>query len=161
MVLSVRAAPHEISFAFILPVGEHGNPCIAQRGTIFVDADRIRNRFRASALTVEVNKGTYAAGLEEAVGRQVIHSGIKAHIFNGENRHVMLHFGKSSEEGYRVMPLCTGKTEQERDVCMERRVMAGQLEECKAIIVLIQIAVPAPGGIGIRIMTRGGGKLIR
>lgn len=39
--------------------------------------------------------------------------------------------------------------------------MAGQLEESKAIIILIQIAVPAPGGIGIRIMARSGGKLIR
>lgn len=118
MVFSIRAAPHEISFAFILPVWKHGKSCIAQRGTVFVNADGIRNCFRASALVVEINKGAYAACLEEVVGGQIIHSGIKAHVFYGESRHVFLHFGKSGEETYRVMPLCAGKTEDERDICM-------------------------------------------
>lgn len=119
MFFPIRTAPHEISFTFILPVWKHGKPCIAQGSAVFVNADRVRNCFRASTVVIEINKSTDAAILEEAVGGQVIHSGIKAHIFNGESGHVFLHFGKSGEEAYRVMPLCTGKTEKERHIGME------------------------------------------
>lgn len=84
MIFSIRAAPHEVPFAFFLSIWEHGKPGIAQRGTVFVNADGIMDRFRASAFAVEVNKGAYATCLEETVSGHVIHSGIKAHIFDGE-----------------------------------------------------------------------------
>ena len=157
MFFSIRTAPYEISFAFVLSVWVHGKADITERSSVSVNVYRIRDSFRASTSAVKVNKGTYTAILEETVGGHVIHSRIKAHILYGECRHMLLHFAKGSKKTYRVMPLSAGKAQEERDIRVKGAVMAGQLKERK---VLIQITVPSPCGIRVRIMAGSGSKFL-
>lgn len=39
--------------------------------------------------------------------------------------------------------------------------MAGKMEKCIAVIILIQAAVPSPESVGVRKMARSGSKRIR
>lgn len=44
---------------------------------------------------------------------------------------------------------------------MKRAVVAGKMEKCITVIILIQVAVPSPGSVGVRKMARSGSERIR
>ena len=69
---------------------------------------------------------------------------------------------KSDQKVDRIMAFRTGKAQEQRKVNLQGTVMSGQMEKCISIIVLIQVAVPAPGSIGVGIMAGGalrGGRI--
>ena len=59
---------------------------------------------------------------------------------------------KSDQKVDRIMAFRTGKAQEQRKVNLQGTVMSGQMEKCISIIVFIQVAVPAPGSIGVGIM---------
>ena len=61
-------------------------------------------------------------------------------------------FMESDEEADRIMPSGACKAEQERQVGFQFAVIAGELEECIAKVILIKVAVPSPGSIRVREM---------
>ena len=69
---------------------------------------------------------------------------------------------KSDQKVDRIMAFRTGKAQEQRKVNLQGPVMSGQMEKCISIIVFIQVAVPAPGSIGVGIMAGGalrGGRI--
>lgn len=79
-----------------------------------------------------------------------------------ESQACFLHFMKSDQKVDRIMAFRTGKAQEQRKVNLQGTVMSGQMEKCISIIVFIQVAVPAPGSIGVGIMTGGalrGGRI--
>ena len=62
---------------------------------------------------------------------------------------------KSDQKVDRIMAFRTGKAQEQRKVNLQGTVMSGQMEKCISIIVFIQVAVPAPGSIGVGIMAGG------
>lgn len=113
IVLAERAAPHQISGTFIITVWYHGNTLVTQRGTIFINADRIQDCLRSTAFAFQVNESEDTAFLEETVGGHIVHGRIKAHILRRKGFHMLLYFMECDEKTDRVMPSGTGKTEQE------------------------------------------------
>lgn len=110
MLFAERATPHEISGMFVVSVWNHGKPCTAERGTILVDADVVRDRLRPSALAAEVNEGADLPCLKEFIGRVVIHGRVKTHIFDRDGRHMLFHFMESYKETNGIMAFGTGKS---------------------------------------------------
>lgn len=58
--------------------------------------------------------------------------------------------GDQSIDG--IMPSGAGEPEKQGNVCVQLAVVAGELEQGIAVIILVKVTVPAPGGIGVRIM---------
>ncbi len=58
-------------------------------------------------------------------------------------------FMEGNKETDRIVPPCTGKTQEQGDISPEFAVITGQLEKCIAEVILIKVAVPAPGSIGV------------
>lgn len=157
VVFSIRTAPHLASnMAFgtvIIPVWNHGKPGIADGSAVFINADVIMDCFRMPAFAVEVDQRTYVPILEETVCGKIVHGGIKTHILYRKSRHVFFQLMKSSKEGDGIMAFCAGKTEQQWNVCMQRRIIAGQLKQSIPKVKGIEVAIPSPGGIRVRIMS--------
>lgn len=57
---------------------------------------------------------------------------------------MFLQFMESNEEADGIMSFCAGKAQEQRDIGLEFPVIAGQLEQGIAEVILIQAAVPAP-----------------
>lgn len=68
---------------------------------------------------------------------------------------------ESHKKVYGIMAFGAGKAEDKWQVRVKGRVVAGKLEESIAEIILFQIAIPSPGGIGVREMTWGRGEFVR
>ena len=149
---SVRAAPHEVTGGSVITIGLHAQLFLTQGSAVFVDRDGIRDRFWAAAFIVQVDKGPYPPALKKAVGGIIVHCGVQADVFNGNSRHMFFQFMESDQKADGIMPPRAGKTQKKRDVRVEPAVMAGQLEQSVAEVILIQVTVPAPGSIGIREM---------
>lgn len=75
---------------------------------------------------------------KEPVGGVVVHCGVQAHVFNGNCQHMFFQFMESDKEADRIMPPCAGKTQEQRDVCPELFVMAGQLEQSVAKVIFFR-----------------------
>lgn len=80
--------------------------------------------FGISAFSVEVNEGTYILVLEALVSGDIVHSEIKAHILYREGRHMFFQF----KERNGFMALCVGEAEEQWDIRMQHRGVAGKLE---------------------------------
>lgn len=152
MFFTKRAAPHEITGIFVISVWKHGEPCIAQGSAVFVNPDGVRDGLRPAAFVVEVNESADFTCFQEFIDRIFVHGGVKAHIFDRDVRHMLFQFMESHKEDYGIMAFGAGKAEQERNIRMKGRVMAGKLEKGIAKIILFQVAVPSPGGVRVRIM---------
>ena len=152
MLFPVRAPPHEVSAGLIIAIGNHTPFFLADGCPILVNGYGIRDCFGPPAFIVQVNKRPDSPGFQEAVSGIVVHSGVKAHIFCTDCRHVLFHFMESGKETDGIVPFGTGKAQDEWDVCFEFRVIAGELEKGIAEVILFQIAVPSPGSIGVREM---------
>lgn len=74
---------------------------------------------------------------------------------------MFFHFVESGKETDGVMPFCTGQTEQERHIRAEGTVIAGELEQRIAKIILVKVRVPSPSGNRVRIVARGDGEFLR
>ena len=157
MVFSKRAAPHQIAGTPVLPIRDHGAAGVTQRRPVFVNPDGVRDDFGPAAFAVKVDKSPDTAFLQETVSRHIVHGRIQAHIFNRKGRHMFFHFVESGKETDGVMAFCTGKTEQERYIRAEGRVIAGELEQGITKIILIKGRVPSPAGIRVRIVSGCGG----
>ena len=64
----------------------------------------------------------------DPVSGVIVHSGVQAHIFDGNSRHMFLQFMESNKETDRIMASCAGVTQEQGDVSPEFPVIAGQLE---------------------------------
>ena len=53
------------------------------------------------------------------------------------------------QEADRIMPFCAGEAQEQWDVRLKLRVIAGQLEQRVAEVILVQVTVPAPGRIRV------------
>lgn len=53
-------------------------------------------------------------------------------------------FMESGKERNGIMPFCAGKAEKQRDIGMQRRVVAGKLEQSISKVKGIKVAVPPP-----------------
>ena len=62
---------------------------------------------------------------------------------------MLFQFMERDQEADGIMPFCTGEAQEQRDVRLKFRIIAGQLEQGVAEVILVQVAVPAPGGIGV------------
>ncbi len=57
---------------------------------------------------------------------------------------MFFHLMESSEKGDGIMAFGTGKAEQQREIGMQHRVVAGELEQSIAKVKGIEAAVPPP-----------------
>ena len=132
VIFSIRAAPHlasNVPFGTkIISVRDHRKPSSTDRSAIFINPDVIMDCFGMPAFRVEVNQGTYIPVLEELVSGKIVHSGIKAHIFYGEGRHMFFQLMVGNKEGNGIMAFRTGEAEEQWDIRMQYRVIAGKLE---------------------------------
>lgn len=62
---------------------------------------------------------------------------------------MLFQFMERDQEADGIMPLCAGEAQEQGDVRLKFRVIAGQLEQGVAEVILVQAAVPAPGRIGV------------
>ena len=62
---------------------------------------------------------------------------------------MLFQFMERDQEADRVMPLRAGEAQEQGDVRLKFRVIAGELEQCVAEVILVQVAVPAPGRIRV------------
>lgn len=152
MVFAKTAAPHKTASGFIVAIGEHFISFLADRCPIFIDFDGVRDGFRSSAFAVKVNESTDFSVLEKRISRKVIHSRVKAHIFYREQWHMRFQLMKGDQCTDGIMASGAGETKKQRDVCVQFTVVAGELEQGIAVIILVKVTVPAPGSIGVRIM---------
>lgn len=153
MIFTKRAAPHKTSSGFIVAIGKHFMSLIADRCSVFVDPDGIRDRFGMPAFAVKVNKGTDIAFIEQCISWKVIHCRIKAHIFAGKIRHMFFQFMEGNQGIDGIMPSGTGKTEKQRKIRVQFFIVERELEEGISIIIFVKVTVPSSGSIGVRIMT--------
>lgn len=156
MVFAVRTPPHETSPGCIISIRGHALAGRTDRHAVFIDCDVIVYCLWMAAFVIEVNESADFSVFEQPVGGQIVHGGVKAHVLYGKARHMFFQFVEGSEEIDRVMAPGAGKAQQERDIRVEPAVMAGQMEKGISIVVFVQAAVPAPGGIRIRKMARDG-----
>ena len=152
MLFSKRASPHKVAFGFVVAIWNHASPLLADRSAVFVDFDGIRNRFRTSAIAVKINEGADVPGFEQCVGGKVVHGRIKAYVFNGESGHMLLQFMEGNQSIHGIVAFGTGKAKQQWKVSMQFTIVTGELEQCIAVIVLVEVTVPPPGSIGVREM---------
>ena len=133
---SVRAAPHEVASGSVITIGLHVQLFLTQGRAVFVDCDGIRDCFGAAAFIVQVDKGPYPSALKKAVGGIIVHCGAQADVFNGKSRHMFFQFMESDKEADGIIQSRAGKTQEKRDVRAEPAVMAGQLEQSVAEVIL-------------------------
>ncbi len=133
----------------VAAVGNHGHSFLTDGSTVFVNPDVVTDCLWVSAFAVKVNKGPDIPVFEQPVSGKVVHGGIKAHVPDAQGRHILFQFVKGSEKTDRIMPFCTGKTQEQREVGLKFAVVTGELEEGIAEVILIKVAVPAPGSIGV------------
>lgn len=74
---------------------------------------------------------------------------------------MFFHFLESGKETDGVMAFCAGKTEQERYICVNGTVIAGKLEQGITEKITVQVRIPSPAGIRVRVATRGGREFVR
>lgn len=157
MVFSIRTAPHlatNMSFgAVIISVWEHREPGSADRSTVFIYTDVVMDRFGMTAFAVEVDQGTYLPIFEKPVSGKIVHGRIQAYILYRKTRHMFFQLMESNKKGYGIMAFGAGEAEQQRDIRMQYRIVAGKLEQSITKVKGIKVAVPSPGSIRIRIMS--------
>ena len=157
MVFSIRTAPHlatNMSFgAIIISVWEHREPGSADRSTVFIYTDVVMDRFGMTAFAVEVDQGTYLPIFEKPVSGKIVHGRIQAYILYRKTRHMFFQLMESNKKGYGIMAFGAGEAEQQRDIRMQYRIVAGKLEQSITKVKGIKVAVPSPGSIRIRIMS--------
>ncbi len=78
MLFPKRTAPHEVAAGFVIAIGDHALPLLADRSPVLVNGYGIRNRFRPSAFIVQIDKGTDVPAFQETVSRVVVHGGVEA-----------------------------------------------------------------------------------
>lgn len=54
---------------------------------------------------------------------------------------------ESNKKGYGIMAFGAGEAEQQRDIRMQHRIVAGKLEQSITKVKGIKVAVPSPGSI--------------
>ena len=148
MIFSIRAAPHlasNVPFGIvIISVRDHRKSGSADRSAVLINADVVMDCFGMSAFAVEINQGAYIPGLEKPVRGKVVHSRIEAHILYGKTRHMFFQLMESDKKRDGIMAFGACKAEQQRDIGMQHRVVAGKLEQSIAEVKGIKVAVPAP-----------------
>lgn len=148
MIFSIRAAPHlasNVPFGtVIISVRDHRKSSSADRSAVLINADVVMDCFGMSAFAVEINQGAYIPGLEKPVSGKVVHSRIEAHILYGKTRHMFFQLMESDKKRDGIMAFGACKAEQQRDIGMQHRVVAGKLEQSIAEVKGIEVAVPAP-----------------
>ena len=157
MVFSIRTAPHlatNMSFgAVIISVWEHREPGSADRSAVFIYTDVVMDRFGMTAFAVEGDQGTYLPIFEKPVSGKIVHGRIQAYILYRKTRHMFFQLMESNKKGYGIMAFGAGEAEQQRDIRMQYRIVAGKLEQSITKVKGIKVAVPSPGSIRIRIMS--------
>jgi len=69
MFFSKGAPPHKTAAGFIVSIGDHAVSRLADRGTVFVDLNGIRDGLGTPTVTVEVNESPYPPVFEQIIGR--------------------------------------------------------------------------------------------
>ena len=62
---------------------------------------------------------------------------------------MLFQFMERDQEADGIMPFGAGEAQEQGDVRLKFRVIAGELEQRVAEVILVQVAVPAPGRIGV------------
>ncbi len=62
---------------------------------------------------------------------------------------MLFQFMESDGETDRIMPLCACEAQEERDAGFQLTVIAGELEEGIAEVILFKVTVSSPGSIGV------------
>lgn len=62
---------------------------------------------------------------------------------------MLFQFMERDQEADGIMAFCTGEVQEQGDVRLKHRVMAGELEQSVAEVILVRVAVPAPGRIRV------------
>ena len=65
---------------------------------------------------------------------------------------MLFQFVERDQEADGIMPCCAGEAQEQGDVRLKFHIIAGQLEQSVAEVILVQVAVPAPGRIRVREM---------
>lgn len=102
------------------------------------------DRFGMSAFAVEVDEGTYIPIFEEPVSGKIVHSRIKAHILYRKTRHMFFQFMERNKKRDGIMSFGAGKAEQQWDIGMQHRGVAGKMEQSIAKVKGIEATVPLP-----------------
>ena len=61
---------------------------------------------------------------------------------------MLFQFMERDQEADGIMPFCTGEAQEQGDVRLKFGVITGQLEQCVAEVILVQVAVPAQAASG-------------
>ncbi len=154
-----RAAPHELSAGFVITVWNHAVSFAADRSAIFINGNGIGDRLRMPGFGIQVNEGAYTVLFEQPVGWIVVHGRIKAHVPGMEAGKMLLKLMESNEKVYRIMSACTGKTKQQGKIHMKLTVIAGELEQGIPEVIFVEVTVPSPGSVRVRVMLRCGSRI--
>ncbi len=125
VVFAIGAAPDEVPAGFIITVWCHAQLFLAERRPVFVNGDGVRDGFRTAAFIIQVDKSPDISVFEQAVSGVIIHSGVKADVFNRKAGHMLFQFMEGHEEADGVMPPCAGKAQEQGDVGPEFAVITG------------------------------------
>lgn len=98
MIFSVRTAPHEHTPGGVITIGNHAEAFLTDGSTILVDLNAVWDGFRMPAFAVKVDESPDFSVLEQPVGGEIVHGGIKADILDVEIRHKSLQFIKGGKE---------------------------------------------------------------
>ena len=130
MFFPKRTPPHKVATGFVIAIGDHALPLLADRSPVLVNGYGIRNRLGPPAFIVQVDKGPDVPAFQEAVSRVIVHDGVEAQILDRKGGHMFFQFMESDEKADRIMSLSAGKAKEEREVRFQSAVITGELEEC-------------------------------
>ncbi len=139
----------------IAPV-DHTETGHAQRRTVFVDRDGIRNGNRPAAVSIKVDEGTDAPFFAKSICGIVVIGRIQAEVTDRDIRVDGFKFTQGDNGGDAVMPPGIYEADMERKVNPDVRVMGAEHVKGMAEIKSFLVAVPSPVSIGVGEVARAG-----
>lgn len=124
----IAAASHEVTAGIVITIGLHAQAVLAKWCTIPVNGDGIRNCFWPAAFIIQVDECADPSAFKNSVSGVIVHSGVQAHIFDGNSRYMFFQFMESDKEADRIMAPCAGEAQEQGEIRSELPVIAGELE---------------------------------
>lgn len=151
-----RAAPFAAALSGAVSPVDHAEASLADGSTIVLNTDGIRDGFRPSALGIEVNERPDSPAFAKVVRGIVVMSGIKAEVANGDVRVKGAEFPETDDGADAVVPPGIQETNMQGKVNPKLFIMEGKHVEGITKEETFQVAVPAPGSVGVGEMACAG-----
>ena len=119
----------------------------------FIKSDVCGGIFRRLCPAVDVNQRIDIPAFQQFIGWDVVMCGVKADIFRGQPAQMPSEVVNGIEKIFTVVAFSTGKLHQKREFNFQAVVSAAEHIQGMSEKPCFIVTVPAPCGIGVRIMT--------